>query len=134
MESTTFLDHRHCTRKLIIMVDLPNREIRFKLRHIPSEYPSQPIHDVDEFIAKSFDVQVTVHRLIKDSIEYAKNLEQIGYSIVEIHLIKGNTPFHLEHAKKALYMKGWHSIDETGLNFINRCENNKENENDNTSD
>ena len=135
MDSATYKEHENCIRKMIIIIDLTHRNLRFILRHISKDDPSI-FHDVDEF-AVTAPITLTPTWLAKEATrigdENARSKER-PYSNVEIHIEKGfGSDQDVVYARDRLYRNGWHSIDEECLKFVSHY-NTKENENDNTSD
>ena len=131
MKTAVFKEHEKCIRKLIIVINFSECTLRFILRHITENDPSQ-YHDVDEYIALSYNEHRVVYWLVCEGIRLSRYGKLMGYPNVEIHLEKGGiSNRHLEHAKSALYKRGWHSIDEAGLYFVNCCESEEEKEDGN---
>ena len=89
MDSAAYKEHENCIRKMIIIIDLTHRNLRFILRHISKDDPSI-FHDVDEF-AVTAPITLTPTWLAKEATrigdENARSKER-PYSNVEIHIEK----------------------------------------------
>lgn len=117
------ITHDHCLRKLIITADFQKGEIRCILRHEPMHgYEDKiRIHDVDNYIATRlghYSRGAEINKTIRECLKIAESSALVGYDSIEIHLDENNSRHHFDHAKYALYRKGWHCIDAEGTKFI----------------
>lgn len=108
-------------RKLTLILNFSKLQIRLRLSHMTGEV-------IDEFVIIQFIRYTVVNWIVRTAVGYAEVFDDTGCFEIHILLEPETIPENfLEHARKALYKRGWHAVDENNLDFINRCENTKEN-------